>query len=206
MLGILAPNSIVESGEILYDGKDLLKMSEEEFHDYRGNRISMIFQDPMSSLNPIMKIGKQLTEAMILNGKANQRTAKKEFNTRFKLLKDAMLKAAEENKSLSAETIQSKMEEFKKISDKGIELTRAYYKALNSAKECANELAMYIADIKKDEPKNIKDELKETGAKAKQVFHVYVISKENTTYEKKLQNYLTNITSYNNIYFWFNNF
>ncbi len=199
MLGILAPNSIVESGEILYDGKDLLKMSEEEFHDYRGNRISMIFQDPMSSLNPIMKIGKQLTEAMILNGKANQRTAKKEFNTRFKLLKDAMLKAAEENKSLSAETIQSKMEEFKKLSDKGIELTRAYYKALNSAKECANELAMYIADIKKDEPKNIKDELKETGAKAKQVFHVYVISKENTTYEKKLQNYLTNITSYNNI-------
>ena len=51
ILGILAGNSIIEGGEILYDGKDLLKISEEEMCDIRGNRISMIFQDPLSSLN-----------------------------------------------------------------------------------------------------------------------------------------------------------
>ena len=76
VIGILANNAIVESGEIIYDGKDLLKISEEEFHKIRGDKIAMIFQDPMSSLNPIMKIGKQLTEAMILKGKASQRNAR----------------------------------------------------------------------------------------------------------------------------------
>lgn len=55
VIGILANNAIVESGEIIYDGKDLLKISEEEFHKIRGDKIAMIFQDPMSSLNPIMK-------------------------------------------------------------------------------------------------------------------------------------------------------
>ena len=63
ILGILAGNSIVEGGEILYDGQDLLKIPEEDFYRLRGDKIAMIFQDPLSSLNPIMKIGKQLTEA-----------------------------------------------------------------------------------------------------------------------------------------------
>ena len=46
ILGILAGNSIVESGEIIYDGQDLLKISEEDFHKIRGDKIAMIFQDP----------------------------------------------------------------------------------------------------------------------------------------------------------------
>lgn len=66
ILGILAGNSIVEGGEILYDGKDLLKVSEEDMHKIRGDKIAMIFQDPLSSLDPIVKIGKQITEAMLL--------------------------------------------------------------------------------------------------------------------------------------------
>ena len=81
ILGIQAGNAITESGEIIYDGQDLLKISEEEFHKIRGDKIAMIFQDPMSSLNPIVKIGKQLTEAMILKGKARQRESKLNFNT-----------------------------------------------------------------------------------------------------------------------------
>ena len=67
ILGILAGNSIVESGEIIYDGQDLLKISEEDFHKIRGDKIAMIFQDPMSSLNHIVRIGRQLTEAMLLS-------------------------------------------------------------------------------------------------------------------------------------------
>ncbi len=46
IMGILAGNSIIDNGEIIFDGKDLLKISEKEFHNYRGNRIAMIFQDP----------------------------------------------------------------------------------------------------------------------------------------------------------------
>ena len=86
IIGILAGNAVVEGGEILYDGQDLLKISEDDFHKIRGDKISMIFQDPLSSLNPIMKVGKQLTEAMILNGKARQKSSRKDFNSRLKLL------------------------------------------------------------------------------------------------------------------------
>ncbi len=58
ILGILAGNSIIEGGEILYDGKDLLKIGEDDMYKIRGDKVSMIFQDPLSSLNPIVKIGK----------------------------------------------------------------------------------------------------------------------------------------------------
>jgi oligopeptide transport system ATP-binding protein len=83
IIGILAGNSIHDGGEILYynsglksfdqvDNKneedviDLMKIDEENFHKLRGTKISMIFQDPMSSLNPIMRVGKQISEALYL--------------------------------------------------------------------------------------------------------------------------------------------
>lgn len=50
IMGILAGNAIPEGGEIIYDGQDLMKISEEDFHKIRGNRISMIFQDPCPAL------------------------------------------------------------------------------------------------------------------------------------------------------------
>ena len=88
IMGILAGNSIVEGGEILYDGQDLLKISEDDFHKLRGDKIAMIFQDPMSSLNPIMRVGQQLTEAMILKARTGKRNAKNAFNSMLKLLGD----------------------------------------------------------------------------------------------------------------------
>lgn len=68
IMGILAKNGLIDNGEILYRNQDLTKLSEENFHLIRGSKIGMIFQDPLSSLNPIMKIGKQITEAMLVNG------------------------------------------------------------------------------------------------------------------------------------------
>ena len=91
ILGILAGNSIVEGGEILYDGQDLVKIDEESMHKIRGDKIAMIFQDPLSSLNPIVKIGKQITEAMLLKNKAARRTGKVEFNYMLSILKQKML-------------------------------------------------------------------------------------------------------------------
>lgn len=86
IMGIQAGNSITEGGEIFFSGQDLTKISEEDFHKIRGNKISMIFQDPFSSLNPIVRIGTQLTEAMLINGKINRRNARRDFNKRLKLL------------------------------------------------------------------------------------------------------------------------
>ena len=67
IMGILANNAIIESGEILYDGMDLTKVKEDAFHEIRGKRIGLIFQDPLSALIPIMKIGKQITEVLRIN-------------------------------------------------------------------------------------------------------------------------------------------
>ncbi|MBQ8092339.1 MAG: ABC transporter ATP-binding protein [Clostridia bacterium] len=65
ILGLLPRQASVLSGEILFDGKDLLKLSEHELDLIRGNDISMIFQDIMFSLNPVFTIGNQLCEGMI---------------------------------------------------------------------------------------------------------------------------------------------
>ncbi len=64
IMGILPPNGRVLGGRILYEGRDLLKLREEQLVPLRGRRIGLVFQDPLSSLNPIMRIGRQITEAM----------------------------------------------------------------------------------------------------------------------------------------------
>ena len=65
IMGLLAGNSIYEDGEILFNGLDLTRVDEEAMQSIRGSKISMIFQDPMSSLNPIQTVGKQIAEALI---------------------------------------------------------------------------------------------------------------------------------------------
>ena len=76
IMGILANNAVIEEGEILYDGMDLTKVKEEDFHQIRGKRIGLIFQDPLSALNPIMKIGQQITEVLHLHKKMTKEEAK----------------------------------------------------------------------------------------------------------------------------------
>ena len=67
ILRLLSPPGEIVAGEILFDGEDLRKKSEKQMQDIRGNRISMIFQEPMSSLNPLMRIGDQIAESLILH-------------------------------------------------------------------------------------------------------------------------------------------
>ena len=71
------PGKIVD-GEILFDGKDLLKINKGELQNYRGNRISMIFQDPMTSLNPVYTIGNQIMESITIHRKLNKKDIIKE--------------------------------------------------------------------------------------------------------------------------------
>lgn len=76
ILGILAKNGHIDSGSILYQGEDMAKYKEKDFYKIRGKRISLVFQDPLSALNPIMKIGKQISEALILSGSIEKSKAK----------------------------------------------------------------------------------------------------------------------------------
>ena len=73
IMGILPDTARVTSGEILYRGEDLLKMDERAMNKLRGGSLSMIFQDHTASLDPIMRVGKQITEAILLNRKRGER-------------------------------------------------------------------------------------------------------------------------------------
>lgn len=69
------PPGKVEAGEVLYNGRDLLKLSANEMRQVRGRDIAMIFQDPMTSLNPVLTVGQQLTEALRLHLGMNEEQA-----------------------------------------------------------------------------------------------------------------------------------
>ncbi len=69
------PPAKIVGGEILFQGKDLLKMSPEQMRQIRGNRIAMIFQEPMTSLNPVLEIGDQIAEAVMLHQGASKEKA-----------------------------------------------------------------------------------------------------------------------------------
>ena len=64
IMGLLGRGGAVTDGSVLFDGKNLLSLSEKELDEIRGNRMSMIFQDPLTSLNPVFTIGNQITESI----------------------------------------------------------------------------------------------------------------------------------------------
>jgi len=73
----LGGNKEVTGGSILYDGKDLPTLTEKELQGIRGNDISMVFQEPFSSLNPLLKIGDQIAETLELHGEKNKASSKR---------------------------------------------------------------------------------------------------------------------------------
>ena len=64
---IPTPPGKIVSGRVMYQGKDMLKMTDEEIRHVRGSNISMVFQDPMTSLNPVMRIGQQVSEPLVIH-------------------------------------------------------------------------------------------------------------------------------------------
>jgi peptide/nickel transport system ATP-binding protein len=81
------------TGKILFDGTDLLQMDEKEMRKIRGNQISMIFQDPMTSLNPVLTIGKQIGEVLRLHGNVSKADQKRKV---VELIKQVGIPRAEE--------------------------------------------------------------------------------------------------------------
>lgn len=74
---IQPPSGRTESGEILIDGKDILKIPLNKMRNLRGNTISMIFQDPMTSLNPVYTVGNQIMETLMIHQRTSKRAARK---------------------------------------------------------------------------------------------------------------------------------
>jgi len=72
------PPGRIVSGSIFYRNRNLLALSESELSDLRGAEISMIFQDPMSALNPVMRVGRQIMEPLIEHGKADRKEARRQ--------------------------------------------------------------------------------------------------------------------------------
>ncbi|WP_042454932.1 ABC transporter ATP-binding protein [Neobacillus dielmonensis] len=83
---IPSPPGKVETGEIIFEGKDLTKFTEKEWREIRGNQISMIFQEPMTSLNPLFTIGNQLIEAIRLHTDLSKSEAKQRSIELLKLV------------------------------------------------------------------------------------------------------------------------
>ncbi len=68
LVGLLPHNAQINGGRILFQGRDLLGLSDREMEDVRGREIATVFQDPMTSLNPVMRVGHQITEALRIHG------------------------------------------------------------------------------------------------------------------------------------------
>ncbi len=172
ILGILAGNAMVEGGEILYDGQDLLKINEEDFYKIRGDKISMIFQDPLSSLNPIMRIGKQLTEAMLLKGKARQRFSKASYH--FKL--DLLEKYMRLSRPGQEEAIRKKCSLFRRFERRHVSLKQAYDSALEAAQEALVEMENILFLIEKNAFTDARISLAEVQELCLKSMNPYVVS------------------------------
>ena len=166
IMGILARNGVIENGEILFQNQDLAKLSEANFHKIRGRKIGMIFQDPLSSLNPTMRIGKQITEAMLVNGDRIKNRERDLFHheyhdylnqkTRIELLKkelEVKLYELENDQELSRDEIKAKKAEEKSRVHSQIaelkaglpELKRIYKEKEKEAKEIVKK---EVAELK----------------------------------------------------------
>lgn len=178
ILGILAGNSIVEDGSIIYDGMDLLRISEDDFYHVRGDKIAMIFQDPLSSLNPITRIGKQLTEAMLLKGKARQKECRAAFNGYLARLKECMIEAEAKGDSAKASELSKKCADFDKFEYKHLELEGEYNKAHEACVEAVSELDNLIFELEKKSDKDANYRLKQVRSFVLDSRHQYVVNEK----------------------------
>ena len=175
VIGISALNAIIESGEIIYDGMDLLQISEDDFHKLRGDKIAMIFQDPLSALDPVNRIGIQITEAMILKNRAKRRESRAIFNNTMKLLCSAMNDAmGVDAKSEQGRINKQKTVDFNTFEILHLELESAYNDARSSADLAIEYIEDLLFHIEKNAVSNFGDEKKDIINASIKSVHEYV--------------------------------
>ena len=182
ILGISSGNALIEGGEILYDGQDLLRISEDDFHKIRGDKIAMIFQDPLSSLNPIVRIGTQLTEAMILKNKAFRRNSRRDFNTKLKLLLENFNEYDAKKGEKSADVYEKENKElaltFDKFNTIYIKLENEYMNAVNAGEDVVNTLSDILLFFDKNQKKDYHKLVKKAIAGLNQSIHPFYVRVE----------------------------
>ena len=151
IIGISAANAIIEQGSIMYEGEDLVRVSEEEFHRIRGHKIGMIFQDPLSALNPVMKVGKQIIEATMIN----KNILKKHYN---ELIAKEHVKCTNESTNFlfSNDKIDKEKEKIADLEDKLKKIDSKLSKAKDDKKialeeqksKVLEEIKTYVTDTK----------------------------------------------------------
>ena len=188
VMGILAGNSIVEGGEIIYDGQDLLKISEEDFHKIRGDKIAMIFQDPMSSLNPIMRIGQQLTEAMILKAETGKKNAKNAFNGKLKLLGENINAADAAAGMNNTAEVEAKLKKFDTFCIAATKIEREYNEANGNMIQLEMDIQNAVLMLQKQKEFNLAAELKNLNKLYSLSYNPFVLEKnaDNEAYGAKL--------------------
>ena len=174
VMGILAGNAIVEGGEIFFDGRDLLRIPEEEMQLIRGDKISMIFQDPLSSLNPIVKIGKQITEAMLLKNKTSRKQAKGQFQRLLKLMQEKTVEAAPDKKQHVEELYRT----FNNFCTAGTKLEDSYNNASASLQELQAYLGDFLFKAEKKQPLDVRAALKYVASRLPKVKHPQLTGSE----------------------------
>lgn len=175
IIGISAPNAIIESGEILYDGMDLLQISEDDFHKLRGDKIAMIFQDPLSALDPINRIGMQLTEAMILKNRANRRESRRLFNRTIKNLCTAMNGAmGVDANSEQGKINKKKITDFNTFEKLHLKLEGAYNEAHTNANLAIEDIEDLLFHIEKKAVSDFGAEKSNIIREVKKSVHEYV--------------------------------
>ena len=201
IMGILPASAIIESGVVLYEGEDLTKIAESEFHRIRGHKIGMIFQDPLSSLNPIKKVGKQITEAMLVE------------KNRVKVYRDKLLskemaayknrKVRRDNEILSArnsilssdssfeDEIQNRINALNEQKEKVLSMSRkdeGYQKEVETYNRLKEETRKEIAKLKaqkKEEHKRLLKEKKERISKAMESYRKDIPALKESLAKKK---------------------
>ena len=186
IMGILASNGFIKSGKIIYEGQDLTKVDEEHFHELRGNKIGMIFQDPMSSLNPIMRIGKQITEGMLLNGKRLKNREKSIYKTQ----KNIYYELINDEKALKEDFKQFK-KNYKNEIKFGVKDIEKNYE--NKIKDLKNQTEFNIFDAKNQIKFNKLD-----IASAKKKLNEAQNDAERKSIESKMEEYSNNIENLKN--------
>ena len=181
ILGISSGNALIEGGEILYDGQDLLRISEDDFHKIRGDKIAMIFQDPLSSLNPIVRIGTQLTEAMILKNKAFRRNSRNDFNKMLAVLLDNFNEVDNKKGIDPAEyepNNKALAETFDTFNTIYIKLENEYLRAVNAGEDVINSLSDILLFFNKNQKVDYRKLVKNVVNSLENTIHPFYIKEE----------------------------